>query len=388
MDNLSREMLRRVDQNDTTLTELWIGIEDFISNNAMDWSRLGDCIGENNHLTELHIDIEGILLNRANTQFFRGLVQNSSINWVDIKCDNQILVGGVIHEILNAYQENNSFISRISLKDAGLQHGGHNVIATTLRRCTNLKSISLINCGITAEQLLPIVEALKVHDDLQQLYLSDNVIGNAGCDTVATLLEGPSTLQRLALSGNHIDLDADAARTITNSLANNTQLKDLFFATNGELHASAEDIFSGLLCNTSSIGDTYSSNHTLETLFLPEKPQSQFASLRAMNLGTNKRHVAIKKILRYHPIMDMKPLFDWDMGGERSLKALPFVIAWFERAAEAVADEDIRYDPFDLADAAMNEVPSYHVEEKKLAAILDFARAMPLMFVPTSHQRG
>ena len=86
--------------------------------------------------------------------------------------------------------------------------------------------------------------------------------------------------------------------------------------------------------------------------------------------------------------MDMKPLFDWDMGGGRSLKALPFVIAWFERAAEAVADEDLRYDPFDLADAAMNEVPSYHVEEKKLAAILDFARAMPLMFVPTSHQRG
>ena len=55
-----------------------------------------------------------------------------------------------------------------------------------------------------------------------------------------------------------------------------------------------------------------------------------------MNRDANKRHVAIRKILRYHPNIDMEPFFEWDLEeeeeGEQTLKALPFVIDWFERA--------------------------------------------------------
>ena len=63
----------------------------------------------------------------------------------------------------------------------------------------------------------------------------------------------------------------------------------------------------------------------------------------------------------------MEPLFEWDMEVDRNLKALPFVVSWFQKAEEAVADE---------------EGDSYHVDQKKLSAIYQFAKAMPLLFVP------
>ena len=57
-----------------------------------------------------------------------------------------------------------------------------------------------------------------------------------------------------------------------------------------------------------------------------------------MNEETNKSHVAIRKILKYHPNIDMKPLFEWGANedGEQTLKALPHVVDRFERAKEAV----------------------------------------------------
>ena len=67
----------------------------------------------------------------------------------------------------------------------------------------------------------------------------------------------------------------------------------------------------------------------------------------------------------------MKPLFEWDADGEQTLKALPFVIDWFGRAEEAVAGDQDRED--------------YHIENRKLSAIYQFAMAMPLLIVPASN---
>ena len=71
---------------------------------------------------------------------------------------------------------------------------------------------------------------------------------------------------------------------------------------------------------------------------------------------------------------NMEPFFEWNMEGEgeRDLKALPYIIEWFERAQGAVAW-------FERA----------KVDERKLSAMYQFAKAMPLLFVPASHiKRG
>ena len=67
----------------------------------------------------------------------------------------------------------------------------------------------------------------------------------------------------------------------------------------------------------------------------------------------------------------MGPMFEWDAEDEQNLKALPYVISWFERAGEAII-------------AAEDGEGGYNIEERKLDAIFQFARAMPLLFVPAS----
>ena len=72
----------------------------------------------------------------------------------------------------------------------------------------------------------------------------------------------------------------------------------------------------------------------------------------------------------------MEPLFEWNMEeeGERDLKALPYVVACFERADEAVGNE--------LRGRG-------YIHKKKLSAMYQFAKAMPLLFIPASHiKRG
>ena len=67
--------------------------------------------------------------------------------------------------------------------------------------------------------------------------------------------------------------------------------------------------------------------------------------------------------------MDMEQLFEWDADGEQTLKAFPYVINWFRRAEEAVTGDVITGG-------------DYNIEERKLSAIFQFAKAMPLFFVP------
>lgn len=54
-------------------------------------------------------------------------------------------------------------------------------------------------------------------------------------------------------------------------------------------------------------------------------------------------------------------------------------LAWFERAKEAVYQGDYPIG------ALIKDNHDYQVEEKRLSAIYQFARDMPLLFVPTFH---
>ena len=89
---------------------------------------------------------------------------------------------------------------------------------------------------------------------------------------------------------------------------------------------------------------------------------------------TTYTDVAVKKILQY-----LKPLFVWDIEGEWTLNGLPHIIDWFNRAAVAVNDRGKRR----VARAKYRV--NYNVDQKKLSAIYEFAKAMPSMFIPTSH---
>ena len=379
MSRNSQETLRKVTQDDPSLTESRLIKNnaflakkgDFYSDIGDAYSTLGAAIANNTHLERLTVWLsDGLPLTVANREFFDGLHRNTSISNLELWCNSRNIAGGVAHEILRAYQENNNHLTVLSIKHANLQNGGDRVIMDTLRRCSNLQRVTLYNCNITDEQLLPIVDAIRGHRPLEELQLYGNNIGNAGCEALATLLADPNcNLSAIGLGNNAID--NEGATTIANSLTNNNQLQKLFLDDN-PIDPSVDDKFCRALCNKTSINDIYSSNHTLNVLLFNHDAGRQLESLLELNECDTKSYVAIRKILKYHPNIDMEPFFEWGMEeeGEHTLKALPYVMGWFERAEEAVADDD---------ESSNSEGGGYNVTEQKLSAIYDFSRAMPLL---------
>ena len=395
MDNNSRETLSRVTQNDpsmTTLsladTSLYYGDEgDFYSVFGDDYSALGAAVANNTHLTRLIIQIRSsdyLPLGVADREFYDGLKSNSSINELLFHCYSQSTIAeGVAQEIFKAYQKNGN-LTVLRITNANLQNGGDRVIVDTLRNCRNLSEISLRNCDISAEQLLPMVDAIREHNMLEVLDLHRNNIGNVGCEAIATLLADPNcNIRDLGLDTNTID--NEGATAIANSLKTNNKLQRLYLGGNQIDQIIIEDVFSNILCNTSNINSLYASNHTLGILsFGEQQPGQNLVSLLRLNEDTNKNHVASRKILHHYPDIDMEPLFQWDAEGEQTLKALPYVIDWFDRAEEAVADGE--GDSRSSSDESNNEEDEeYNIEERKLSAIFQFAKFMPLLFVHTSN---
>ena len=381
MDDISQETLCMVTQNDPSLTKLRIiGVNNnnygvargkFYSDNSDDYSTLGSAIANNTHLESLEVILTNNLpLGVADRGFYDGLHHNSSISELSLYCGDRNIAGGVAQEILKVYQENNSHLTFLGIYFANLQSGGDRVIVDTLRSCTNLQRVVLNFSNVTDAQLLPIVDAVRGHRMLEELclYENENNIGNVGCEALAALLIDPScNLRFLSLERNAIG--NEGATAIANSLSNNNKLQCLYLGGN-QIDRSVQHVLCNILCNTSNINSLYASNHTLNMLgFGEQQPGQQLQSLLGLNADTNKNYVAMKKILLHFPNIDMEQLFQWDADGEQTLKALPHVMSWFDRAKVVVANDGVEYD----------------IEERKLSAIFQFAKAMPLLFVPPSH---
>jgi len=203
----------------------------FNSSDSDDFSSLGAVIAANTHITKLSI-AESVItaLDVSIKDFYDGLKQNSSINDIFFNCRDQL--GEVAEGILRVYQENSNQLLRLDILGANLRIGsGHTTLITTLQRCTNLKHIYLYHCNINNRILLRIVEAIRGHSSLENLYLGGNRIKRGGCTALAALLEDPNcNINTLPLHHNLIRING--ITIIANSLANNTSLRKLYLHNN------------------------------------------------------------------------------------------------------------------------------------------------------------
>lgn len=117
-----------VEENDATLTNIYIGNTSpsgpesirwikFNSRLGRDYERLGECIGNNTHITTLEIDVHDTGLHTTNValnvaEFLGGLRQNSSIVHLHLFCEYSY-DGRQAIELLNVYRENNSYMDAI-----------------------------------------------------------------------------------------------------------------------------------------------------------------------------------------------------------------------------------------------------------------------------------
>jgi len=386
----SEEILSLVEQNNSSFKLLSLGdmgcqfhVYGYSFSDNSDYSRLGTAIGNNTNLDIFEVDIayiEGI--DTENNTLYDGLKRNSSIKELSLHCDMHDIndMNEMGRQVLRAYQKDNNSLASLYIQSVTLHADDISTITNTLKMSVNLTYITLRNCNINNLQLRPIVDALLGLPLLESLDLDENRIGIVGCQTISKLLYDPnSNLKDMTLRSNNIE--NMGVMSFIKGLAHNTKFEALYLFNN-HVDIRIEGAFSKALCDTSSINSTFDSNHTFIDVRLTndneEGPGEMYGdhllSLLTMNECTNKKHVAIKKILRYHPNLDMADLFELDLvEGERNLKGLPRVIDWFEKAREAVTEED-------------EEDGGYTVEGRKLSAIYQFVHTMPLQFVPASHR--
>jgi len=230
--------------------------------------------------------------------------------------------------------------------------------------------IRLRQCGITGKGMGGIVSAIKgkCNNNLRSIRLTKNPIGSRGCSHLAEVLRGPGTkLVELSLSDCH--LNDNSIKILTKAIKNNKVLRHLLIDRNPDITRIGYSRLSKLLCNKSSVNATYDSNHTIKCIASANQrvriTRNFRKSLVLNGSSSNKSSVAMNKILRCHEHLSMEPFFEWD------LKVLPLAIHWLETARGNLLDGT-----------------EGNIDARKLSAIYEFARMMPLFFVPASPKQG
>jgi hypothetical protein len=186
-----------------------------------------------------------------------------------------------------------------------------------------------------------LANALSSNSRLKKLSLRKNYYPSAnpvaGLLAFSNVLQSPtSALEKLDLSGNNIsDL---TLVSFAQALTNNKRLRELVIGVTTPDWFNAFKISGGytafclLLCNKSSIMDTYQSNHVLEKLFYVNGPYPNSSDELIYLLEINSDNMASKaarlKIIETHfsgPEICMQPFIDMH------LSTRPQAIAWMAR---------------------------------------------------------
>jgi len=228
-------------------------------------------------------------------------------------------------------------------------------ILTTLRGfevisdCKDLDDLDLCGNNLNDEGIDILVCALKCLSLLKLNLSYNDGISSEGSKLVSTLLDNPfCKLEELRVDRDNFVEDEELA-TYANALINNDTLKVLGLGRSFE----GWEAFSALLCNCSSVESTYLSNHMLSSLGFYRPPRQDFENQMRyleMNQNTNKKQVAMRKIILVHDDIDMQPFFKYD------LKMLPLMMKWLETAADIPMDFET------------------HIDERKLSSIFQFVQ--------------
>ncbi|EJK61744.1 hypothetical protein THAOC_17714, partial [Thalassiosira oceanica] len=237
------------------------------------------------------------------------------------------------------------------------------LLAQGLSDCKQIQSLDLSYNRISDDGLDVLVRRLPTSVDIlflsgndialarhvlllrfEVLNISGNTLCPGGTGVIAASLANPECrLEDLNL--NRCNIEDEGAATLAEGLRNN-QRQTVMSLGGNNISERGWNAFSSILCDASSINDTYNSNHTLQDLGYYLIPQDVKMILR-LNKDKNKSRVAANKILQSHRHLDMRPLFGRELG------LLPYLVAWLDHFAKSRPD-------------------------LKLSSIFEFFRAMPM----------
>ncbi|KAK1733714.1 hypothetical protein QTG54_015569 [Skeletonema marinoi] len=196
----------------------------------------------------------------------------------------------------------------------------------------DLEHLTLQRCDINDEGLQALTEGAVTH--CKDLNLSGNdSITASGLRYLSTSLQSDTCHLESLLIGS-INLRDDGAEVLARGLIGNQFLKCLHLCQVTPFTPAGWNAFITALCDTSSVNNTYLSNHTFHEFYMSNYEEGfDIDESVVLYLQLNKEHpehAARCKILMNHAHLNMAPLLQWE------LKFLPLAVGWFERAKPCV----------------------------------------------------
>ena len=151
-----------------------------------------------------------------------------------------------------------------------------------------LENIDLSECNIDDKSFTCLANAPANNSMLQSLSLRFNIKTTiAGWRTFSSsVLQNPySSLEKLDIQ--RLPVTGQTMTAFANDLANNSTIRELLISNlrNEEPDfAHVWESFSRIVCNTTSIMDTYQSNHTLQNRCQGERDKREFRMTRGLRL--------------------------------------------------------------------------------------------------------
>ncbi len=419
--------------------------------NGLGW--LGFFIGKSEHLKELSIayHIFGWHTEQMDA-FCRGISRNRSIvdlkieheitdidfrNMFSFFRENNNLRSLDLHYLKPSKESVQRFASileqrqcnslqRLSFDNNEFGDEGFEIIATALSRQASLEQFLLTENDFGAPGCVALGATMSRWQgpNLTMLDLSHNIIDDAGVQALVAGLINCNKLKTLNLSYNPItavglrslaaffksercclqDFEMrevyfgdDGAIALADGLVGNASLETIYFPVNSfDSPANATlltdegwSAFSTLLCDTSSVNNTYLSNHTLQTVRdddwngqdddVPPDVEKYLDLNRYKLARDGVSKIPLVKILTHHTDLEMQPFFEWN------LKCLPIVLSWFEMAKEVLFEvfDVLRYESWDCSPMLVNFLlekrHTPELDNRKCSAIYQYVRAMPML---------
>ncbi len=288
---------------------------------------------------------------------------------------------------------NLSLLEELTLQYNSIGVEGASALAAGLTDLRSLKKLDLSGNFIGNDGISALAPALASIQSFEELYLSNNSIGDDGVQALIEGISHCSKLSKLRLNGNRsitalgvvplstllrsdgcslteislcgIRIGNDGAAALADGLKGKKLIELSFNLDSAGLTPAGWSAFSKLLCDTSSVNNTYLSNHTLKTIgnFDNRGAPDDVKQLLALNKHPNE-HVAIHKILMSHPDFDVESMLQWN------LKALPLIVSWFERVITLVHVDDHDW---------ISEESVEAIQSRKLSTMYKFIRGLPHM---------
>ena len=319
---------------------------------------------------------------------------------------------------LAAGLSNNLTLKQLSLSGNSIGDEGIDTLVSCLPKCRKLEELDLSANGAFSEVgLRSLTNAFRTGSNLKHLILRDNALGDrelmalaegmTNCHSMtnldlsrndsitaaglkALLRAGRSSLKELQLWG--IRIGDDGARIIADELVGNDTMERLYFCPSfAQIQSEGWSAFSRLLCDSSSVNNTYDSNHTISNICGQHSYGAPNTTRFHIFLNSHfpSKEAATLKILIHHRDIDVMPFFRW------RLMFLPLVVDWFERATpcyEAIFRTIPREDILHSSD--MSALHGFFLggpddyQSRQLSAVYKFVRNMPMLAIGREEEQG